>query len=392
MAFIDPGDATEAAAQVRDLFRRVHGREPDVVARAPGRVNLIGEHTDYNGGLCLPLALAHATTTALSRRDDDRVHVVSAQDPLPWEGELADVGPGTVTGWAAYVVGVLWAMRESGLEIPGADICLDSTVPLGAGLSSSAALECSVAAAVAGLVGLELTPETRRALARACVRGETEVAGAPTGGMDQTVAMLAEPGCALLLDFDADSSRPVPLDWPAAGLGLLVTDTRVSHALTDGGYGARRADCERAAALLGVPSLRQADLAAVEQLGHDRIRRRARHVVTEIARVERAVTAIQDADWAELGRLFEQSHTSMRDDFEISCLELDTVVAAAVEAGAVGARMTGGGFGGSAIALVPADRLEAVAAAVDARFVAEGFRAPVHLTALASGAADACPG
>jgi galactokinase len=258
---------------------------------------------------------------------------------------------------------------------------------MGAGLSSSAAVECSVAVAVASLLGLDLTAEVRQDLARACVRAETEVAGAPTGGMDQMVSLLAEDGSALLLDFESGSSRPVPLPWRGAGLGLLVTDTRVSHALTDGGYAARREDCERAAAVIGVPTLRQADLADVERIGDDRVRRRARHVVTEIARVEAAVAAIEAADWAELGRLFDESHVSMRDDFDISCAELDTVVTAAVEAGALGARMTGGGFGGSAIALVPLERLEAVARAVDARFVSEGFRAPAHLVAVASGAA-----
>jgi galactokinase len=296
-----------------------------------------------------------------------------------------------VSGWASYVAGVLWALREAGHDVPGVDVFIDSTVPLGAGLSSSAALECSVAVAVTDLLGLDRTPQLRRDLVAACMRAETEVAGAPTGGMDQTVSMLAEVGAALLIDFEDHSTRPVPLALGEAGLALLVTDTRVSHALVDGGYASRRQDCEAAAGLLGVPSLRHAELAAVEALDDERVRRRARHVVTEIERVREAVAAIEAGDWQELGRQFLASHVSMREDFEISCPELDTVVQTAVEAGAVGARMTGGGFGGSAISLVPVERLEAVMRAVDAAFVAAGYRAPAHLRAEASAAADVVP-
>ena len=209
--------------------------------------------------------------------------------------------------------------------------------------------------------------------------------GAPTGGMDQTVAILGVAGAALLIDFESHETRPVPLDL--SGHTLLVTDTRVSHSLTDGGYGSRRADCESAARALGVPTLRAATLDAVEALTDDRVRRRARHVVTEIARVTDTVTALGTNDWDELGRLFDASHRSMRDDFEISCPELDCAVAIAVQAGAVAARMTGGGFGGSSVAVVPDERVEAVTRAVDAAFVLEGFRSPVHLVATASAGA-----
>ena len=227
----------------------------------------------------------------------------------------------------------------------------------------------------------------RRDLVTACMRAETEVAGAPTGGMDQTVAMLAEPGAALLIDFDDHTTRPVPLALEEAGLALLVTDTRVSHALVDGGYAARRRDCEQAASELGLPSLRQADLAMLERLPDERVRRRATHIVTEIDRVSATVAALEAGDWQKVARQFLASHVSMRDDFEISCAELDTVVQTAVEAGALGSRMTGGGFGGSAISLVPVERLDAVMRAVDAAFVAAGFRAPAHLRAEPSGAA-----
>jgi galactokinase len=351
-------------------------------------VNLIGEHTDYNAGLVLPVALPHATYASVSPRADRLVRLRSAQRDDAWEGD--DLGPGQVDGWAAYVAGVVWALRESGVEVPGLDICVDSTVPLGAGLSSSAALECSVAVAVAEVVGRKDDPDERGRLVRACMRAETEVAGAPTGGMDQTVALFAEPGAALLIDFDSGVSRPVPLALEAAGLAILVVDTGVSHALTDGGYGSRRDDCEQAVRALGVGSLREATLDQVEGLEDERIRRRARHVVTEIARVSQAVDAIGAGDWAALGSLFADSHASMRDDFEISCPELDVAVGSAVAAGAVGSRMTGGGFGGSAVALVPSDSLDTVTGAVSAAFADQGFKPPTYLLADPSPAASLC--
>jgi galactokinase len=267
------------------------------------------------------------------------------------------------------------------------DIVVHGTVPLGAGLSSSAALECSVALAVCGVLDLPVDEQLRNRLVRACMRAETEVAGAPTGGMDQSISLLAQAGAALLIDFDADTSRAVPLGLADAGLTLLVTDTRVQHALVDGGYAARRADCEAAADALGAPSLRRATLSDLAGLSDERVRRRATHIVTEIVRVTDTVTAIAADDWAEVGRLFATSHASMRDDFEISCPELDLSVDTAVEAGAIGARMTGGGFGGSSIALVPTERVDAVIRAIDTAFAAAGFRAPQHLLGEPSGAA-----
>ncbi len=388
MTFVDPGNPHDLATRVARSFRELFGSPAQVVGRAPGRVNLIGEHTDYNAGLCLPLALPHATYAALGVRDDDRVRIASRQSDTTWEATLDALGPGQVTGWPAYVAGVLWALREAGHAIPGMEILVDGRVPLGAGLSSSAALECAVAVGTVHLLGRELDEALRRELVTACMRAEAEVAGAPTGGMDQTVALLAEPGAALLIDFSEHSAVPVPLSLADAGLALLVTDTRVSHALVDGGYASRREECEAAVAALGVGSLREADLAAVDRLDDDVIRRRARHIVTEIDRVTRAVAAIGVGDWTEVGGLFLDSHASMRDDFEISCAELDLVVTTTVESGAVGARMTGGGFGGSAISLVPLARVEAVVRAVDTAFVAAGFAPPAHLLAEASGAAD----
>jgi galactokinase len=372
MSYVDPGDPVQLAAEVRAAFEKRYDAPPAAVGRAPGRVNLIGEHTDYNAGLVLPVALPHATYAAWSPRSDGVLRVASCQQDDVWEGRMAELAPDAVDGWASYAAGVVWALREAGVEIGGGDLVVDGTVPLGAGLSSSAALECAVAIAVA--------PDLdRRALAAACMRAESEVAGAPTGGMDQYVALLAEAGHALLIDFASDETRQVPLDL--SGHTLLVTDTRVSHELTDGGYGSRRADCEEAARLLGVPTLREAALAEVEELDDERVRRRARHIVTEIERVTGTVAALDRGDWAAVGELFLASHASMRDDFEISTPELDAAVAVAVEAGAVAARMTGGGFGGSSVAIVPDERVEAAMRAIDATFVLEGFAPPAHLRA-----------
>jgi galactokinase len=388
VSLLSPGDPHELAASTTSAFRTAFGRDPLAIGRAPGRVNLIGEHTDYNAGTCLPVALPHATYAALAPRADALVRVRSSQAEDEWVGE--GIGPGEVTGWASYVAGVAWALRDAGVDVPGLDVCIDSTVPLGAGLSSSAALECSVAVAIAKVTGLVDDDAGRREIVAACMRAETEVAGAPTGGMDQTVAMLARPGSALLIDFLDHTVRSVPLHLDDAGLVVLVIDTRVSHALVDGGYASRRADCEAACRELDVPSLRAASLDRVEGLSDARIRRRARHVVTEIERVEATVSALERTDWDAVGTLFVDSHASMRDDFEISCPELDQAVEAAMSAGAVGARMTGGGFGGSAVALVTADRVEQVTAAVDAAFDDQGFRRPAFLLAEPSAAAGLC--
>lgn len=384
MAFLPAGDPARTASLLRADFARRFGAEAESAARAPGRVNLIGEHTDYNRGLVLPLALPHAAVAVVRRRSDDVVRAASTGVDEAWVGRLADLEPGADRpGWVGYAAGVAWALGRT----TGFDVLVDSTVPLGAGLSSSAALECSVATALWLAEGEALDAEGRRTLAAAAIRAETEVVGAPTGGMDQTISMLGVADAALLIDFDDDSSRPVRL--PGAAWAWLVTDTRVSHALVDGGYATRRADCESAVAALGVPSLRRATLEGVTALEDERVRRRARHVVTEIERVEDAVAALEGHDVHALGALMAESHVSMRDDFEISCPELDAAVEAALAAGAAGARMTGGGFGGSSVALVPAERIEEVAAAIDARFAAEGFGAPQHLRATASAGAGA---
>ena len=399
------GPARAATVErVTKAFTAAYGSPPAGVWAAPGRVNVIGEHVDYNGGLCLPFALPHRTYVALSPRDDDRVTVTSAQvtdadsgQGRPrWEGRLGDVAPGTVDGWAAYVVGVPWALRESGRTVPGLDAVVDGLVPLGAGLSSSAALECAVAIALDDVAGLGLggSDEGRAVLAAACMRAENDIAGAPTGGMDQAASLRSREGSALLLDCLDFSIRHVPFDLAAAGLELLVIDTRAHHALTDGQYGSRREACERAAALLGVRWLREvgpADLdAALDRLRDgvddpeeaDEMARRVRHVVTEIDRVRQAAELVDAGDLAGVGPLLDASHASLRDDYEVSCLELDVACEAAVGAGALGARMTGGGFGGSAIALVRAADTAAVAAAVAAAFAAKDHPAPAILRAV----------
>jgi galactokinase len=404
----DADDAARAATveRVTGAFAATYGGTPAGVWSAPGRVNVIGEHVDYNGGLCLPFALPHRTYVALSPRDDDRLTVTSAQvtdadssQGRPrWEGRLGDVAPGTVDGWAAYVVGVPWALRESGRDVPGMDAVVDGLVPLGAGLSSSAALECAVAIALDDVAALGLggSDEGRAALAAACMRAENDIAGAPTGGMDQAASLRAREGSALLLDCRDFSIRHVPFDLAAAGLELLVIDTRAHHALTDGQYGSRREACERAAALLGVRWLREvapADLdAALERLRDgvddpeeaDEMARRVRHVVTEIDRVRQTAELVDAGDLAGVGPLLDASHASLRDDYEVSCLELDVACEAAVGAGALGARMTGGGFGGSAIALVDSAQTATVAAAVAAAFAAKDLAAPAFLRAVPS--------
>jgi galactokinase len=361
---------------------------PEAVGRAPGRVNLIGEHTDYNAGLCLPLALPRSASAAVASRPDGSLRLRSGSFTESWEGTLEELAPGSTSGWAGYVTGVLWALRQGGLDVPGLDIRIDSDVPIGAGLSSSAALECAVAVAVAGLLDLPLDERVRTRLAHACVRAETEYVGAPTGGMDQTVAMLATEGAALLIDFEDDTTSDVPLPVAEAGLTLVVTDTGVEHAHATGGYAERRADCEAAASALGLDTLRQATPADLERLTDERLQRRARHIVTENARVEGAVTAIRDSDWQALGLLLDASHHSLRDDFEVSCPELDLAVTTAREAGALGARMTGGGFGGSIVALVPEERSGAVTTALDVAFAAAGLGAPTHLEATPSAGAS----
>ena len=361
---------------------RFFDREPAGHWAAPGRVNLIGEHVDYAGGLCLPFAIAQRTVVAAAPRDDSLVRLRSEAEPVPVDIDLDDVGPGSPAGWAGYAAGALWALRAAGHAVRGMDVLVTDTVPLGSGLSSSAALECAVALAADDLfdLGLGGSVDGRRELAAACVRAENEVVGASTGGMDQAAALLATAGHALLLDTRDGSTRQVPFDPVAAGLRVLVIDTRVRHRLADSQYGNRRAAVEKAAATLGVPTLRDVPLSALDVLDPE-LAARARHVITEIARVREAV-ALLDADApTEIGPLLDASHASLAGDYDVSCAELDLACATARAAGALGARMVGGGFGGSAIALVPDARVDAVTRAVHAAFEADGWLEPAILEA-----------
>lgn len=395
---VPPAPPHEHLADVTAAFRDLTGTRPDGVWAAPGRVNLVGEHLDYNGGPVLPLAIAHRGLVAARRRDDGVLRLVSAQDDAVWQGPVADLVPGSVPGWAGYAAGVLWALGRSRVDgsLPGFDLVVDGRVPVGAGLSSSASLTCGVAVAVADLLGLpgaDAQDEAgRRELAEACVRAENEFAGAPTGGMDQAVVLRARAGHALLLDCRTFDAEHVPL--PTGGPGqaeLLVVDTRAHHALVDGRYGGRRAACERAAADLGLDRL--ADLGpddletATARLGDDELRRVVRHVVSETGRVHQVAALLGEGDLAATGPVLLASHASMRDDFRISVAELDLVVEASVTAGALGARMTGGGFGGSAVVLCADGTTDVVGRAVHEAFLAAGFAPPGLLPVVASAAA-----
>ncbi len=367
------------STRLRAAFREAFGREPDGLWAAPGRVNLIGEHVDYAGGLCLPLALPQRTVVAASARDDGRLRLRSLRrDAPPWDGALDEVRPGHPQGWAGYPAGVIWAL---GPPAGGLDLLVGESVPPGAGLASSAALECAVALAVDALWGLGLaaTSAGRARLAAACQRAENEIVGAPTGRMDQLAALCCIAGHVLLLDCRDHTMRQVPLEPAAAGLALLVIDTRAPHRNVDGQYAARRRSVEQAAAALGVPSLRDASREQVEHLTDPLLRQRARHVVTEIARVQHVVALLESGRVRDIGALLSASHTSLRDDYEVSGPELDCAVQAAHAAGALGARMTGGGFGGSALVLVERYATTSLAHAVKTAAAQHGHPAPVVL-------------
>jgi galactokinase len=379
----------------------VFGGEPDGVWLAPGRANLMGEHTDYNDGFVLPFALGQGVTAAAARNPDRsgagkrRLTLCSRQQPDdPVEVDLDGLAPGRVTGWAAYPAGVAWALEAAGHRVPGACIAIDSDVPAGAGLSSSAALECATALALTSLGGLDVPRAELVTIAR---RAENEFAGVPTGIMDQSASLLCRAGHALLLDCRSLESAQVPFEPAAAGAGLLLINTRAGHELSDGEYGQRRAECEEAARRLGIPSLRDlTGLADTGSLADPVLRRRVRHVFTDNQRVLEVVALLRapsgaSADtYSEIGRLLTQAHASLRDDFEVSWPEADAAVEAAVAAGAYGARMIGGGFGGSVLALVPATADPGsgpVRDAVTAAFARHGWTAPEFLDSVPSDSA-----
>ncbi|GGU33379.1 galactokinase [Streptomyces lavendofoliae] len=374
---------------VAEEFHRLYGYAPEGVWAAPGRVNLIGEYTDFNDGLVMPLALPHTAVAAVSRRADGRLRVHSADTGQGVvQLDTGTLEPRADTGWAAYPAGVLWALREAGHAVAGADIHLASTVPTGAGLSSSAALEVVTALALNDLYGLGLSAPELAVLGQ---RAENAFVGVPCGVMDQMASACCTEGHALYLDTRDLSTRQVPFDLDARGLRLLVVDTRVKHALGDGAYAERRAGCEAGARALGVRTLREVEYAqlpdALRRLGDETVRSYVRHVVSDNHRVERTIALLDAGDVRAVGPVLSQGHASLRDDLRVSCPELDLVVSAATGAGALGARMTGGGFGGSAVVLVDADMADTVTKAVTEAFAAAGFTAPRVFPAVPSAGA-----
>ncbi|HEY5223430.1 MAG TPA: galactokinase [Microbacteriaceae bacterium] len=371
------GGALGGAA--RAGFEQRFGSAPHGLWAAPGRVNLIGEHTDYNDGFVLPFAINRHAVAALAVRSDRRVRVASALTDDVVEAELSELGPGTVSGWSAYPLGVAWALGQVGADlaaVPGFDLFLESDVPVGAGLSSSAAIECAVAVALNDVWRLEFDLKT---LVKVGHIAENEVVGAPTGILDQSASLLGRADSAIFIDCRSLETAVIPLGLDDAGLEILVIDTKVEHAHADGGYAARRASCEAGARALGVASLRDV---SVGELVHARdvldgeTFRRVRHVVTENQRVLDTVKLLREQGPAAIGDLLDASHRSLRNDFEVSVPELDLAVEMSQNFGALGARMTGGGFGGSAIALVPTHLISHVQAAVDGAFAEHGYAQP----------------
>ena len=355
-------------------YRALTGSDPEGLWFAPGRVNLIGEHTDYNDGFVLPFALERKAVIAAGRRDDDRLHMVSLELDDEVSVALADLAPGA-EGWSAYLAGVAWAMRQAGHQVGGATLVMTSDVPLGAGLSSSAAIECATVAALADLYGLDIPKMDRAKLARVA---ENQYVGAPTGLLDQAASTLCEEDSGLFLDCRTLETQQVPLPMAEQGFEMLVLDTKTPHSHVDGEYGARRASCEEASRILGVAALRDVtDLVdALDRLDDETLRRRVRHVVTENERVLRAFELAKAGDLAALAPLLDASHASMRDDYEITAPTVDLAVEAAREAGALGARMTGGGFGGCIIALTQAGEADRIGRAVARAFADAGYGAP----------------
>ncbi len=382
------GTAPAALADLSARFEQEFGSAPDGVWQAPGRVNLIGEHTDYNEGFVLPFAIDRTARVAVAVRRDDTVRLLSTYgDQGVVNTTLNALQPGTAKGWTKYPLGVMWALRERGIDVPGLDLLLDSNVPLGAGLSSSHAIECAVITALNDLTGAGLPAQD---MVLATQRAENDFVGAPTGIMDQSASLRGSEGHAVFLDCRDQTARLVPFETQPAGLVLLVIDTKVSHSHSDGGYASRRASCELGAEVLGVKALRDVEVADLEEASGllDEVTfRRVRHVVTENDRVLQTVELLGGPGPSAIGPLLDASHASMRDDFEISCPELDLAVDTARANGAIGARMTGGGFGGAAIALTPVDAEQNVRDAVVKAFAGAGFAAPeIFTVAPAAGA------
>lgn len=368
-----------ALTAVQSGFESRFNHAPAGIWSAPGRVNLIGEHTDYNSGFVLPCAIDRRTVVALSPRTDRIMRIASSFGGEAVELPLDELFPDNLAGWSAYPLGVAWALGQFGADldaVTGFEAYIDSDVPIGAGLSSSAAIESAVALALNDVWELGLD---RATLALVGQLAENRAVGAPTGIMDQSASLLGKLDAAVFLDCRSLDAEVIPLGFDPAGLRLLIVDTKVSHAHATGGYAHRRASCEAGARLMGVQSLRDVhvdDLPRAAEVLDEETLRRVRHIVTENQRVLDTVRALRLFGPSAIGALLDASHVSMRDDFEISVPQLDLAVTTARVAGAIGARMTGGGFGGSAIALVPRDLVPAVEAAVRAAFALAGYATP----------------
>jgi galactokinase len=356
---------TSTRDRVVAAFREKHGVDPELVVRAPGRVNLIGEHTDYNDGFVLPMAIDRAVWIALQRRDDATISVQSLDyhRTQSFEVEKLKRGKG---GWFEYVKGTAWALREAGKPVTGWNGTMAGDVPIGAGLSSSAALELATARAITAAAG---DGWDAAEMARLCQRAENGWVGVQCGIMDQMISAAGKRDHAVLIDCRTLETRPVPL--PPDVL-VVILDTSTRRELAGSSYNERRSQCEAAADHFRVPALRDLSLEELEAgvEGLDPVAaRRARHVVSENARTLEAANAMQAGDSRRLGELMTASHRSLRDDFEVSSEELDRMVELALgQPGCLGARMTGAGFGGCAVALVEADRAAAFAADVAARY------------------------
>ena len=366
-------------------FQEVFGTPPDIIAIAPGRVNLIGEHVDFLDGFVLPFAISDATTVAIAKNSSNKIRCASIQKKGAVSTiDCANIAPKSGEAWTRYPIGVLWSL---GIET-GIDILVDGQVPLGAGLSSSAALECAVATAINELFNLGLTlPE----LARAAQRAENIYVGMPCGIMDQSVSLMATEGNALLLDTRDLSIEQIPFNIAPLGLELLVIDTQVHHALVDGGYAERRASCEKAIADLGITSLR--DISISEFVSRkpeldEKTYLRAFHGVTEMQRVLEAVALLKAGDFVGFGEIVTAAHISLRDNYTVSCPELNLAVDTALKFGALGSRMIGGGFGGSAIALIKAKDSELIKSEIKSGFMKARFKSPRFFSALPSAGAQ----
>ncbi len=373
-----------------EKFEQVHGRSCEGMVQAPGRVNLIGEHTDYNDGFVLPIAIERRTAAAFARRHDRKITFASAQADESAQIELeGEIRPGE-PAWANYCKGVVSGLVERGVDLPGADVFFVSNVPLGGGLSSSASLEVSTAMALLEAAGAAGTIP-HKDLVLICQKAEHEFAGAPCGIMDQSIAVMGQAGRALLLDCRSSEVRQIPFDSP--DVVVLVADTQVKHDIADGGYAARRYQCYAAAEKLGLKSLRDAGTEAVAAAEKDgtlagKELMRARHMIGEIARTIQAAEALENHDYEKFGDLMYASHDSLRDDYEVSCEELDAVVDLARNCGGVyGARMTGGGFGGCAIILAETREAKNVEQTVASGFNdAFGRKCPIFATRAVKGA------